>query len=61
MLLLMVYCFLLAEPLEICTKIPPRTDDFAINTIFSPLSAFSVCATPFSRPLQIPYRVAFGF
>lgn len=33
--ILMVYCFLLAEPaLEIFTKIPPRTDDFAINTIF---------------------------
>lgn len=32
-LLLTVYCFLLAEPaLVICTKIPPRTDDFAINT-----------------------------
>lgn len=61
MLLLMVYCFLLDEPLEICTKIAPRTDDFAINTIFLPLSAFSVCVTQFSSPLQIPYDVAFGF
>lgn len=68
MLLLVVYCLLLAEPaLGVSTKIPPRTDDLAINTVFSPppppvrkFQYIPVCATQLS-PLQMLYYVAFGF